>query len=145
MIHTWTTMATAKGVARFSVSLPPNLVEDFDASWKNMGYENRSKAAHDAFRAFITENKWTAEEDEEIAGTITLLYYLDKPGLLNHVVETQHKFEGIVLSSMHLHLTENKCMEIIAVRGKASEVKLLGQELITRKGVKQLKLTVMIP
>jgi len=138
-------MATAKGVTRFSVSLPPCLVEDFDASWKNMGYENRSKAAHDAFRAFITENKWTGEEGEEIAGTITLLYYLDKPGLLNHVVETQHKFEGTVLSSMHLHLTENKCLEIIAVRGKASEVKLLSQELVTRKGVKQLKLTVMIP
>ena len=82
---------------------------------------------------------------DKIAGTITLLYYLDKPGLLNHVVETQHKFEGTVLSSMHLHLTENKCLEIIAVRGKASEVKLLSQELMTRKGVKQLKLTVMIP
>jgi CopG family nickel-responsive transcriptional regulator len=110
-----------------------------------MGYENRSKAAHDAFRGFITENKWTREEGEEIAGTITLLYYLDKPGLLNHIVETQHKFENVVLSSMHLHLTENKCMEIIAVKGKAADVKSLSQELIIRKGVKQLKLTVMAP
>jgi CopG family nickel-responsive transcriptional regulator len=138
-------MSSAKGVTRFSVSLPPSLVEDFDDSWKNAGYENRSKAAHDAFRAFITENKWTREESEEIAGTVTLLYYLDKPGLLNHVVEAQHKFADIVLSSMHLHLTENKCMEIIAVRGKAGNVKRLSQELMTRKGVKQLKLTVMAP
>jgi CopG family nickel-responsive transcriptional regulator len=138
-------MASTKGVKRFSVSLPPTLVQDFDDSWQNAGYENRSKAAHDAFRAFITENKWTREEDEEIAGTVTLLYYLNKPGLLNHVVETQHKFAGIVLSSMHLHLAENKCMEIIAVRGRATEVKRLSQELMTRKGVKQLKLTVMAP
>ncbi len=136
-------MASTKGVTRFSVSLPPTLVDDFDEAWKSMGYENRSKAAHDAFRAFITENKWTIEKGEEIAGTVTLLYYLDKPGLLNHIVETQHKFENIVLSSMHLHLTENKCMEIIAVNGKASDVKRLSQELMTKKGVKQLKLTVM--
>jgi CopG family nickel-responsive transcriptional regulator len=138
-------MSSAKGVTRFSVSLPPSLVDGFDDSWKNAGYENRSKAAHDAFRAFITENKWTREESEEIAGTVTMLYYLDKPGLLNHVVEAQHKFADIVLSSMHLHLTENKCMEIIAVRGKAGNVKRLSQELMTRKGVKQLKLTVIAP
>lgn len=136
-------MVSTKGVTRFSVSLPHSLVDHFDASWKSMGYENRSKAAHDAFRAFITEGKWTREEGEEIAGTVTLLYYLDKPGLLNHIVEAQHKFENVVLSSMHLHLTENKCMEIIAVKGKAADVKSLSQELMTKKGVKQLKLTVM--
>jgi CopG family transcriptional regulator, nickel-responsive regulator len=136
-------MTPKKGVTRFSVSLPPQLVHDFDDSWKNTGYENRSKAAHDAFRAFITENKWTHEENEEIAGTITLLYYIDKPGLLSHIVEAQHKFENVVLSSMHLHLTKNKCMEIVAVKGKAADVKSLSQELMIRKGVKQLKLTVM--
>ena len=136
-------MAPIKGVTRFSVSLPPTLVNDFDEEWKNSGYENRSKAAHDAFRAFITENKWSRETNEEIAGIITLLYYLDKPGLLNHIVEVQHKFEDVVLSSMHLHLTENKCMEIIAVRGKAAGIRHLSQELKAKKGVKQLKLTVM--
>jgi CopG family nickel-responsive transcriptional regulator len=136
-------MTSTKGVTRFSVSLPPTLVDDFDNSWKSMGYENRSKAAHDAFRAFITETKWTREETEEIAGAINLIYYMDKPGLLNHIMATQHKFENVVLSSMHLHLTENKCMEIIAVKGKAADVKTLSQELMTKKGVKQLKLTVM--
>lgn len=136
-------MTATKGVTRFSVSLPPTLVDDFDDSWKSMGYENRSKAAHDAFRAFITENKWTHVAGEQIAGTVTLLYYLDKPGLLNHIVEAQHKFGNVVLSSMHLHLTENKCMEIIAFKGKSTDVKRLSQELMTKKGVKQLKLTVM--
>src|SRR4030065_1429227 len=138
-------MPPTKGVPGFSVPPPPTLVDDFDDSWKSMGYANRSKAAHDAFRAFITETKWTREESEEIAGAVTLLYYLDKPGLLNHVVEVQHKFENIVLSSMHLHLTENKCMGIIAVRGQAADVKSLSQELMTKKGVKKLKVTGMGP
>ena len=136
-------MASNKGVTRFSVSLPPSLVKDFDDSWKSMGYENRSRAVHDAFRAFITEYTWTREENEEIAGTITMLYYLDKPALLNHIVETQHRFENVVVSSMHIHLTKNKCLEIIAVRGKAADVKSMSQELMTKKGVKQLKLTVI--
>jgi len=134
-------MASHKGVARFSVSLPPSLVRDFDDSWKSMGYENRSKAVHDAFRSFISEYKWTREGSGEISGAIALLYYLDKPGLLNQIVEAQHKFENVVVSSMHIHLTEDKCLEIIAVRGKADKIKGLSQELMTKKGVKQLKFT----
>lgn len=135
-------MASSKGVTRFSVSLPPSLVKAFDDSWKSMGYESRSKAAHDAFRSFISDNKWSGDK-AEIAGTIDLVYYLDKPGLLNQIVDAQHKFEKVVTSSMHLHLTKEKCMEIIAVRGNASEIRSLSQELMTKKGVKELKFTAM--
>jgi CopG family nickel-responsive transcriptional regulator len=138
-------MASSKGVIRFSVSLPPSLVEVFDDSWKNMGYESRSKAAHDAFRSFISEYKWTREGAGEIAGTITLVYYLDKPGLLRHVIEAQHRFENVVTASMHVHLAKNKCLEIIAVKGKTSDIRKLSEELMTKKGVKQLKFTPIAP
>ena len=134
-------MAIGKGVARFSVSLPPSLVRDFDEAWKGLGYDNRSKAAHDAFRSFISEFKWTREETEEIAGAIVLLYYVDKPGLLSEIMQVQHKFNKVVSSTMHIHLTKDKCLEIIAVKGKASEIKNLSQELMTKKGIKQLKFT----
>ena len=132
-------MASLKGVTRFSVSLPPSLVRAFDDSWKDMGYESRSKAAHDAFRSFISEYKGTREKAGEIAGTIAMVYYLDKPGLLNQIVEAQHRFENVVTFSMHIHLTKDKCLEIIVVKGKASDVRSLSQELMTRKGVKELK------
>ncbi len=71
-------MTSSKGVTRFSVSLPPSLVRTFDDSWKAMGYESRSKAAHDVFRNFISDYKWTRTETGKIAGTITLVYYLNK-------------------------------------------------------------------
>jgi CopG family nickel-responsive transcriptional regulator len=138
-------MASSKGVIRFSVSLPPSLVEVFDDSWKNMGYESRSKAAHDAFRSFISEYMWTREGAGEITGTIALVYYLDKPGLIRHVVEAQHRFENVVTASMHVHLAKNKCLEIIAVKGKTSDIRKLSEELMTKKGVKQLKFTPIAP
>jgi len=138
-------MASLKGVVRFSVSLPPSLVRDFDEAWKGMGYDNRSKAAHDAFRSFISEYRWTLEEAGEIAGAIVLLYYLDKPGLLNQIVEVQHRFENVVSSTMHVHLARNKCLELIAVRGRASDIRSLSQELTTKKGVKQLKFMAIAP
>ena len=138
-------MSSIKGVVRFSVSLPPKLVNDFDEAWRGMGYDNRSKAAHDAFRSFVSEYKWTQEETGEIAGAIVLIYYLDKPGLLNEIIRSQHQFEKVVTSSMHIHLARDKCLELIAVRGKARDIRRLSQALMTMKGVKQLKFTAIAP
>ena len=134
-----------KGVIRFSVSLPPPLLKDFDEVWKAKGYDNRSRAAHDAFRSFVSEHKWAFSETEEIAGAIILIYYLDKPGLLNRIVGIQHSYEGVVSSTMHIHLARNKCLEILAVKGKAKDVRSLGQELSTQKGVKEVKFAVATP
>ena len=110
-----------------------------------MGYKSRSKAVHDAFRSLISEFKWMREEAEEIIGALVMLYYVDKPSLLNQVMHIQHKFEDVIRSSMHVHLTQDKCLEIIAVKGNAHKIKQLTQELITKKGVKQLKFTAMAP
>jgi CopG family nickel-responsive transcriptional regulator len=132
-------------VVRFSVSLPPSLVREFDQVWKSMGYESRSKAVHDAFRSLISEFKWMREEAEEIIGAIVLLYYVDKPGLLNQIMHVQHEFEDVIRSSMHVHLTRDKCLEIIAVKGAAQEIKQLAKALMTKKGVKQLKFTAIAP
>ncbi len=104
-----------------------------------MGYENRSKAAHDAFRSFISEHKWAQKEEGEIIGAIVLLYYMDKPGLQTQLTQAQHKFENVVSSTMHVHMSHNKCLEIIAVKGKANEIRSLSQELMTKKGIKQMK------
>ena len=109
-------------VARFSVSLPSTLVEEMDNTWRSMGYESRSKAIHDALRSFITEFEWMREETGDITGAVLVLHYLDKPGLLDEITGIQHKFENVVSSTLHIHLDENKCLEIIAVKGSAKEV-----------------------
>jgi CopG family nickel-responsive transcriptional regulator len=134
-----------QSVVRFSVSLPPSLLREFDEVWKGMGYKSRSKAVHDAFRSLISEFKWMREKAGEIVGAIVLLYYVDKPGLLNQVMHVQHRFEDVICSSMHVHLTRDKCLEIIAVKGDVQEIKRLTQELMTKRGVKQLKFTGIAP
>ena len=132
-------------VTRFSVSLPLPLVEELDETWKSMRYESRSKAVHDALRSFITEFEWMRTETGRITGVILVLYYMDKPGLLKKIMTAQHEFSNIVSSTIHLHLEKNKCLEIIAVKGNAEEVKSLTQVLMTSKGVKQVKVAAIAP
>ena len=132
-------------VTRFSVSLPPGLVEELDKAWRTMKYDDRSKAIHDAVRSFLTEFEWMREESGLITGSVNVLYYTDKPGLIEDVVKIQHTFRNAITSSLHVHLEENKCLEIIAVRGSVKEVKGLAQALVARKGVKQVKVAAMAP
>jgi CopG family nickel-responsive transcriptional regulator len=132
-------------VTRFSISLPPSLVNEFDEAWKNMKYENRSKAVHDALRSFITEFEWMRAEKGQITGAILVLYYLDKPGLLNEITKIQHQFKDVISSALHVHLEEDKCLEIIAVKGSAQEVRSLAQTLMAKRGVKQTKVAAIAP
>jgi CopG family nickel-responsive transcriptional regulator len=132
-------------VTRFSVSLPPPLVEKLDKTWRSMRYENRSKAVHDAVRSFITEFEWMQKDSGRITGAVLVLYYLDKPGLLDEITKAQHKFKNAISSTLHVHLEENKCLEIIAVEGSVQEIRSLAQSLMTKRGVKQVKVAAIAP
>lgn len=133
------------GVVRFSVSLPPSIIEEFDSIWRGMGYESRSKAIHDAIQSFISEFKWTSSEAEHVAGAILILYQLDRHDIVEKIISLQHKFMSIITSTTHIHLKENACLEIIAVSGRVSEIKRLAEEIMTKRGVKQVKVAVVSP
>lgn len=138
-------MSQKMKVTRFSISLPPPLVKKFDEIWKSMRYENRSKAMHDAMRSFITEFEWMQKEEGKITGAVLVLYYLDKPGLLTEITKAQHQFRNLISSTLHIHLEEDKCLEIIAVEGSVKEVRSLAQALMTKRGVKEVKVAAMAP
>ena len=124
-------------VKRFSVSLPPSLVEEFDETWRGMQYENRSKAVHDAIRGFITEVQWSKQASGEMVGVVLALVYHDKQGLVEEVTSLLHEFKGIIASMQRLYVEENKMLEIIGVKGDEGEIKRLMQGLMALKGVKQ--------
>ena len=138
-------MSQKMKVTRFSVSLPPPLVDKLDEVWKNMQYENRSKAVHDAVRSFITEFEWMRKEGGRITGAVLVLYYLDKPGLLDEITKAQHQFKNVISSTLHVHLEDNKCLEIIAVEGSVQEIRSLTQVIMAKRGVKQVKVAAIAP
>jgi CopG family nickel-responsive transcriptional regulator len=59
------------------------------------------------------------------------------------LTEAQHHHSDLISSTMHIHLGEKDCLEVIAVKGKGSEIRHLSDELTTRKGVKILKATIV--
>jgi CopG family nickel-responsive transcriptional regulator len=104
-----------------------------------MGYESRSKAIQDAVRLYVSERKWLKEEDTIQTGILLMIYDHEVKGLESELTETQHHHSSLISSTMHIHLGERDCLEAIAVKGKASEIHELSDELTTRRGVKILK------
>jgi CopG family nickel-responsive transcriptional regulator len=96
-------------------------------------------------QSLITESKWICEKMGAAVGVIAMVYDHQVKGLEEELTDIQHQFEEAICSSMHVHLAEENCLEIIAVKGKASDVKDLAQELKTKRGIKQLKLAIVTP
>ena len=127
--------------ARFSVSLPPKLLEDLDEMTSEQGYDNRSLAVADMIRDRLVEHRQKLG-NEDIAGTITLVYDHHKQHVQATLTDIQHDHHELIISTLHVHLDHDNCLEVLVVRGKAVRVKKIADELIASKGVKHGKLTV---
>lgn len=132
-------MEEGKGVARISVSLPPELLEEFDRFVSSLGMD-RSKAVQIAMRNFLTEYK-AFSQSGDVAGVVSVIYDHEVKGLEDAITDVQHGYSDIVIATVHAHLTQNDCMEVIIVRGKAERIRAFSEKLMTNRGVKQLKLT----
>jgi CopG family nickel-responsive transcriptional regulator len=128
-------------VSRFSVSLPPRLLEQLDGMAREKGYENRSQAIADMIRAQLVEHRQKSGT-AEIAGTITLVYDHHKQHVQATLTDIQHDHHHVIVSTLHVHLDHDNCLEVLVVRGKADIIKKIADELTTAKGVKHGKLTV---
>jgi CopG family nickel-responsive transcriptional regulator len=126
---------------RFSVSLPPSLLDQLDEMAAEKGYDNRSLAIADMIRAQLVEHRQKMDSGE-IAGTITLVYDHHKPHLQAGLTDIQHDHHEVILSTVHVHLDHHNCLEVLIVRGQASVIRKIADELIAAKGVKHGKLTV---
>jgi CopG family transcriptional regulator, nickel-responsive regulator len=131
-------------ITRIGVTFPPELLKDFDQIIDKMGYESRSKAIQDAVRLYVSERKWLQQEpNTEQTGVILMVYDHDVHGLESGLTEAQHHHSNMVTSTLHIHISEHDCLEAIAVKGKAADLRHLSDELATKRGVKILKTVVV--
>ncbi len=121
-------------LVRFGVSLEKDLLRKFDGHIKAKKYTNRSEAFRDLIRQELVKKEW--QDGREIAGAITLIYNHHKRELLDKITDIQHDFQKIIISTQHIHLDHNNCLEIIAVKGNPKEVQRLADNLKSIKGVK---------
>ena len=121
-------------LVRFGVSLEKGLLYSFDQRIREKRYTNRSEAIRDLIRDDLVKKEWL--DNREITGAITLVYDHHKRRLLNLLMDVQHDYHDSILSTQHIHLDHNNCMEIVVIKGKPKEMNELYGKLKSAKGVK---------
>ncbi|MGQ9655746.1 MAG: nickel-responsive transcriptional regulator NikR [Thermodesulfobacteriota bacterium] len=127
-------------VTRFGISMDSALLERFDRLIARKGYTNRSEAIRDLVRDSLVAEEWESG-DEETVGAVSIVYDHDRRDLQEVLTRLQHRFHETILSTLHIHLDEHNCLEIVAARGKAADIRSIADQLISAKGVKHGKLS----
>lgn len=123
-----------RGVARISISLPAALLEDLDTLVDKRGYGSRSQAVADIVNAQIVESRHKLGDDVMV-GTLTLHYDRSVHGLQSRLADLQYRHIDEVISSLHVHLSENQVMEVVLVQGRARRLQDIADKMLTRRGV----------
>lgn len=116
-----------------------NLLLQFDELIKKKNYNNRSEAIRDLIRDYIVENQWESGNIETV-GTITYVYNHEVRELSDKLIDIQHSHHANIISSMHVHLDEHNCLEVMVVKGTPKDISSIADEIISTKGVKHGKL-----
>jgi CopG family nickel-responsive transcriptional regulator len=127
-------VAIAKMLKRFSISLEENLLEIFDNHIRARSYTNRSEAIRDLIRKAFVKKEWQA--DKEVMGVISLVYDHHQHQLQDKVTEVQHGYHHHIVSTTHVHMDHDNCLEVIIVRGKAKEIQELSDKLVALRGIR---------
>jgi CopG family nickel-responsive transcriptional regulator len=128
-------------LSRIGVAIDSELLEKFDRLIGKRGYTNRSEAFRDLIRDELVEQTWESP-DAAVVGTVTLVYDHHVRMLSDRLMDLQHEFHRAILSTLHVHLDPDNCLEVLVVRGKASAVRKIAGALISTKGVKHGRLTI---
>ncbi len=128
-------------LSRIGVAIDSDLLEQFDRLIAQRGYTNRSEAFRDLIRDELVAQAWESPESN-VVGTVTLVYDHHVRLLNEKLTDLQHDYHRAILSTLHVHLDHDHCLEVLVVRGKAAEVERIAGALISTKGVKHGRLTI---
>jgi CopG family nickel-responsive transcriptional regulator len=129
-------------LVRFGVSIEEDLLAAFDALIEAKGWDNRSDALRGLIRELLLEVQVEEAPEAEVVGTITLVYDHHHGDLANRLVDLQHRHHLNIISTLHVHIDEANCLEVLVVKGANREVRRISDVLIGTRGVQHGKLII---
>ena len=122
-------------IERIGISLEKNLLADFDKLIAQKGYQNRSEAIRDLIREQLNSQQLSNPKTRAIA-SVCLVYNHHLTKLMEKLTSLQHSHLLQAICSMHVHLNQEDCMEIIVLRGPVGEINKVAENILSQKGVR---------
>jgi len=122
-------------IERIGVSLEKGLLLLFDKLIAKQGYQSRSEAIRDLIRQRLSTEQIGNPQAQAVAA-VCVVYDHHATKLMEKLVDLQHSHILQVISSLHVHLDEHDCMEVIVLRGRVGQIQKMGESILSMKGVK---------
>ena len=126
------------GTVKTGVTLDKDLLDKLNQFMEVMGYTSRSRLINEALNIYIVERSALLEEGKAV-GIIAIVYEHHVSNIEHELTHIQHDYIDIIISTLHVHLDEANCLQIIVVRGSISKIKSLIVELEEKRGIKILR------
>ncbi len=128
-------------IVKTGVSLPASLLSELDSIVNELNLPSRSYALRRAVMDYISEREWIKGKKGVLAGAISILYDHTIHEISDKLIEIQHKFLDIIKSTVHVHVNESRCLEVILVHGTTERIKELAKSIESQKGLIFIKYT----
>lgn len=131
---------TMPDLVRFGVSIDQQLLRRFDRLIHSNRLTNRSEAVRDLIRARLVDEE-LAIDSSPVIGVLTLVYEHSRRELESRLTEVQHGQHDRIISTTHVHIDHDDCLEVVLLRGTVAEVRAIAEVLGGQRGVKHHSLT----
>lgn len=121
---------------RFTVSIESQLAEAFDAFMQRKGYGNRSEAVRDLIRGALTRETLLQEQDGPCVAVLSYMYDHHERELSKRLTQTHHHHFDLTVTTLHMHLDADHCVESVLLKGSASAVQAFAESVMARPGIR---------
>jgi len=121
---------------RFTISLEDKLASLFDDFIKQQGYSNRSEAMRDLIRDRLEHERLKQDSNGHCVATLSYVYNHHESELAGRITSAHHAHHELTMSSMHIHLDHDNCLEIAILRGSTQSVEQFAKSVIAVRGVR---------
>jgi CopG family transcriptional regulator, nickel-responsive regulator len=130
-------------VQRITISLDDDLADRFDARVRDKGYENRSEAVRDLLRRTLEESDVASGASRYCVAVVSYVYNHHERELASRLADLHHDHHDLSLSTMHVHLDHEQCVETVIVRGPTRQAVAFAESVIAQSGVRHGKINVI--
>ena len=128
---------------RFTISMDDQLFEQFDTVAQARGYVNRSEAIRDLVREYLENARLQKDNKGYCIATLSYIFNHHERDLASQVTSAHHHHHDLTLSSMHVHMDHDNCLEVVILRGTVQDVRQFANQVIATNGVRHGKLHIV--
>jgi len=128
---------------RITMSLDEDLAKEFDRLIADRGYTSRSEAMRDLLRRELEARRFAYEPRSYCVANLSYVYNHHARDLAERLIAAQHEHHDLVVSTMHVHLDHEHCLESVILKGASAAVRALADRTQAERGVRHVNLNLV--